>query len=172
MNRILIVFFSIIILSGCSSSKLASYHIKKAKKSCPECFEQTYRIEYKDTIIYKDTTIELLLSDFLEIDTTPVIKFETEYVDKIVKIYPTFDTIIKSNKGLTAKIWMKRGRLNASFDVDSTLIHELKDSIRVLIKETTKTNTVITEEKTDVRKYFVYGVILLLLVLLIVILKK
>ncbi len=162
------LIFVLFVFSGCS----ASWHIKRAEQIEPGIFKPT--IEYRDTIIKLDTLISIDFSDFMDIDTTPNIVYETEYIDKVVKIYASFDTIIRQQNGLTAKIWMKRGVLGAKFDVDSSYIFHLEDSIKGLNKIIT--NTVIIENKATFKDYFkevgiIVGLILFI-VLLIVIFRR
>lgn len=158
----------LILFSSCSGS----WHIQRAEKLCPECFKSEIQIEYKDSIIYRDTIIELDFTDFLELDTTPDIRYEKVFIDNKIKILPTFDTIITEKRGLIANIWMNKGKLGYRFEVDSTTYYQLKDSISVLNRIITETNTVKIENKDGFRQYFIYGVVLLGLILLIVIFKK
>lgn len=161
------VFFIIIVLgllSGCSSG----WYIKKARQKCPECFETS--IVIKDTIIKIDTTFLLDFSDYVEVDTMPVIKYDTILKNKVHYLQPSFDTIIKVNDGLTAKIWMKKGRLGANFKVDSGLIYRLQDSIKILQK--TEHKTEIIQKEAGIKQYFIYIGVILVLILLIFIFKK
>jgi hypothetical protein len=164
MRYILISF--LIIFSGCS----AGWHIKRAEQKCPDCFKSEIKIEYRDTTIILDTLISVDFSDFLEFDTIPEIVYEKEYVNKLVKILPTFDTIIRQQNGLTAKIWMKKGILGANFEVDSTYIYHLQDSITILNQVITKTNTVKIEKEVTFKQYFIAGVGLVFLMLFAMIL--
>lgn len=166
MRYYLVVF--LLIFSGCS----ASWHIKRAETKEPGIFKTDIQIEYRDTIIHLDTIFTLDVSDFLEIDTLPNIVYEKEYIDKVLRIYPSFDTIIKSEKGLTAKIWMRKGVLKANFEVDSSLIFHLKDSIVILNKVITEKNTIKIEKETPFKQYFVYLIIILALGFLIVLFKR
>jgi len=168
MKRILTLFLAAILLSSCS----ASWHIKKAKNKCPECFSDSIIVEYKDSIIYRDTLINISFQDFLEVDTVPEIKYDTVFVDKVKKILPSFDTIILEKNGLKTNVSMFKGRLFVRTDVDSSYIFELKDSIKILNKETTKTETVIVKEKSTIKQIFIYVVIALAIILLIILFKK
>lgn len=164
MRYILILF--LLIFSGCS----AGWHIKRAEQKEPGLFKSEVQIEYRDTIIHLDTLINIDFTDFLEFDTVPDIVYEKVYIDKVLKLLPTFDTIIKTEKGLTAKIWMKKGVLNANFDVDSTYIYHLQDSISILNQVITKKNTVKIEKEATFKQYFIAGVVLVFLMLFTVIL--
>jgi hypothetical protein len=158
-----------LIVSGCS----ARWHIQRAEQKCPDCFKSDVVVQYKDSIIYRDTTIELSINDFLELDTTPVIRYEKQYIDRKVIITPAFDTIIKEDRGLTAYIWMKQGRLKARFIIDSTLIYNYRDSITVLNKIIERTNTVKIENKLEFKDYFfISSFILSLLVILSILIKR
>ena len=167
MNKFFIIIILGLIISGCS----ASWHIRKAEQKCPECFAQKILVEYRDTTINIDTTFLIEFKDYLTIDTVPVITYEKEYIDKIVKILPTFDTIIKDERGLSAKIWMKKGKLQAKFNIDSSYIFRLQDSIIVLNKIITKTNTVKVEKKTQFLTYLIWVSAILILLFLIKIWK-
>ena len=164
MRYILILF--LLIFSGCS----ASWHIKRAEQKEPGIFKPTVKIEYKPVYIPIDTNINIDFSDFLDIDTTPNIVYKTEYIDKKIKIYPSFDTIINVNRGLTAKFWMNNGRFGARFEIDSSYIFHLQDSIRMLNKEITNTNTLKIEKEATFKQYFIAGVVLVFLVLFVMIL--
>jgi len=167
MNKFFIIIILGLIISGCS----ASWHIRKAEQKCPECFAQKILVEYRDTTINIDTTFLIEFKDYLTIDTVPVITYEKEYIDKIVKILPTFDTIIKDERGLTAKIWMKKGNLQAKFSIDSSYIFHLQDSIIILNKIITQTNTVKTEKKPQFLTYLIWISAILILLFLIKIWK-
>lgn len=160
------VFFIIVIFglicSGCSSA----WYIKKARQKCPECF-QTIK---KDTTIVIDTTFTIEISDYIEIDTAPVFKYDTIIINNIKYLQPSFDTIFNVNEGLTAKIWLEKGRLGSRFDIDSSLIFQLQDSIKVLQKIEHKTE-IIEKESKGFERYFIYTIIILILILLIFIFK-
>jgi hypothetical protein len=162
------LFILLILFSSCSGS----WHIQRAEKLCPECFKSEVQIEYKDSIIYRDTIIELSFNDFLELDTTPDIRYEKVYIDNKIKILPTFDTIITEVRGLDARIWMNKGNLGYRFTIDSTTYYQLKDSISVLNKIITQTNTVKIEKQTPFKEYLLILVVILALGFLIVIFKK
>ena len=163
MNRFFIIIILGLVLGSCS----ANWHIRKAEQKCPECFKSKTLIEYRDTTIHIDTTFLLKFNDSLFIDTVPIITYEKEYVNKIVKILPTFDTIISQNNGLTAKICMNKGKLGASFNVDSSYIFQLKDSIKVLNKIITNYNTIKVENKPKFLTYLIWICISLALLFLI-----
>lgn len=160
--------FVLLVFSGCS----AGWHIKRAEQIEPGIFKPT--IEYRDTIIKLDTLISIDFSDFLDIDTTPNIVYETEYIDKVVKISASFDTIINVNRGLTAKFWMNKGRFGAKFEIDSSYIFHLEDSIKGLNKIIT--NTVIIENKATFKDYFkevgIIVILILFIILMIVIFRR
>ena len=162
------LFFIVVIFGLISSGCSSAWYIKKARQKCPECFETT--IVKKDTTIKIDTTFYIDFADYIELDTAPVIKYDTIYQNNVQYLQPSFDTIIKANEGLTAKIWLKKGRLGAKFDIDSTLIYRLQDSIKILQK--TEHKTEIIQKETNFKQYFIYIAIILGLVLLIFIFKK
>jgi hypothetical protein len=100
-----------------------------------------------------------------------VFKYDTIIINNIQYLQPSFDTIIDVNEGLTAKIWLEKGRLGSRFDIDSSLIFQLQDSIKMLQKTGYKIEYVEKESK-GFERYFVYIVIILGLILLIFIFKK
>jgi len=162
------LIFVLLLFAGCSGN----WHLQRAEKLCPECFKSDITVQYKDSIIYRDTLIELSINDFLELDTTPNIRYEKVFIDKKIKILPTFDTIITEKRGLIANIWMTKGTLHATFEVDSSLIYLFQDSITVLNKIITQTNTVKIEKQGTFKQYFIYLIIILALGFLIVIFKR
>jgi hypothetical protein len=161
------LFFIVVIFGLISSGCSSAWYIKKARQKCPECF-QTIK---KDTTIVIDTTFMIEISDYIEIDTAPIFKYDTIIINNIQYLQPSFDTIIDVNEGLTAKIWLEKGRLGSRFDIDSSLIFQLQDSIDVLLNAGYKIEYVEKESK-GFERYFVYIAIILGLILLIFIFKK
>lgn len=141
------------LLSGCS----VKWHLRQVEKKCPDCFKTETRIEYRDSIVYRDTIIELDINDYFELDTTPIIKYEKEIINNKIYLQPSFDTVIKGDRGLTAYIWLTKGRLTARFIVDSTLYYNYKDSILVLNK-IIKERTIIKPDQ-DRLKILLYSLI-------------
>jgi len=162
------LFFIVVIFGLISSGCSSAWYIKKARQKCPECFETT--IVKKDTTIKIDTTFYIDFADYIELDTTPVIKYDTIYQNNVQYLQPSFDTIIDVSENITAKIWMINGRLGFKFDVASTLPYHLQDSIK--IPQKTEHKTEIIQKETNIKQYFIYIAIILGLVLLIFIFKK
>lgn len=159
-----------LILSGCSSS----YHIKKAKQKCPECFKTDTTINeivFKlDTIIKIDTNILVFLpTDTARIDT----------VIKKLKPY-SFKPIYVKNGIINVKVSMTRGVLKVSSHIDSAIWYRYRDEI--LIKDaiihdlktvTVKQNITIKEQKSFIQrlktnakwfKYIIVGIISLIII--------
>lgn len=158
--------FLLLFLGSCS----ASWHIQRAERLDPGIFKPTVKIEYEPVYIPIDTIFTVDFSDFLDIDTTPNIIYETEYIDKVVKIYASFDTIYEAQKGLKVRFWMNRNQFGSKFEIDSSYIFHLQDSIQVLNKVITNTNTAIIENKIGFKQYFIAGVGLVFLFLFTLIL--
>ena len=95
------------------------------------------------------------------IDTVPKIVYQ-EIENRIL---PSFDTIIKSKNGLSAKIWMQQGKLYANLELDSIFYMNLKDSIRAEIEQQEVQTTIITKEERSVKDWLKIGLIILISVL-------
>ncbi len=120
-NIFFIVVILGLILSGCS----ASFHVRKAKQKCPECFKLDTTINEvvikKDTIIKIDTNITILLPrDTASIDTT------------IKKLKPySFKPIYIENGIINVEVSMNFGNLIVNSWLDSTMVYRYQDSIRI-----------------------------------------
>ena len=149
-NSIFIIVILGLVLSGCS----ASFHVRKAKLKCPECFELDTTINEivikKDTVIYLDTNITILLPrDTASIDTT------------IKKLKPySFKPIYVENGVINMEISMNYGNLIVNSWLDSTMVYRYQDSI--LIKDAIISNLreviveqgiVIKEKKTLIERF-------------------
>lgn len=87
MKRILIAILAIVLLSGCSASRL----VKRAKRKDPSLFEQTIQIQ-KDTLIVEVQTVkEKIVTDTLVeiIQLDPITKKEV-----VIKYQILNDTIM------------------------------------------------------------------------------
>ncbi len=108
-----------LILTGCS----ASYHIQKAERKCPSCFDRDTTIV--NQIIKRDTTIK--------IDTNIVIEFKVDTVIQetpIKKLKPySFKPVYHENGIINAEVWMKKGILSISSWLDSTMMYRLEAEI-------------------------------------------
>ena len=143
MKKYFFILILGLIISGCSSS----YHIKKAKNICPECFKQdtsiTELVFKRDTIIKIDTNILVLLPrDTVFIDTT------------IRKLKPySFKPIYAKNGIINVKVFMTRGVLKVTSHLDSAMIYRFQDSIRVKdaiisnLKEVTIEQSIVIKDK-------------------------
>jgi hypothetical protein len=148
-NKIFIVLVLGLMLSGCSSS----WHIKKARKICPECFEMdttiTELVIKKDTIIRLDTLILVALPpDTIKIDS---LIFKT--------LKPNIKPFTKKEGIITTKVEMIRGRLFVTSFLDSTYLYRLRESIRIkdaqitILKKESVKQTVIIEKQNKLIKW-------------------
>ena len=167
----------LLFLSSCS----ASFHVRKAKQKCPECFKLdttiTETIIRLDTIIHIDTTFIIDFNESLDISEPITIKTEPVKFNNF-----SSDTVIKTNKGIEAKIWIKNGRINAEITTDTTLTLIYKDSVLLkdaIIRElrTVNINQGITIKETESRiktiiKWVkITGLIIVILILFGLVLK-
>ena len=171
MKKIIILIIGLSFLfSGCSTSWL----VKKAKKRCPECFKQDTTINSittkKDTIIHLDTLISIILPrDTVTIDTT------------INKLKPySFKRIHAKNGIINVDVWMNKGTLHVSSFLDSAMLYQFNDSIRIKnaiitnLKETVINQEIIIEDEKSSKirfkelfQYSKYIIAFLLLIFLI-----
>ena len=163
MKRNVLYLMILIMLSGCS----ANWHLTTAMKKDPDIIKSEKTIEWIKSKIGIDTTLRVPIKDILTLDTVPVIRYEKEYINEKEYIYPSFDTIVDRSNGLTAKIWMFKGKLGYEFEIDSTATVQLKDSIEALNKVITDKTVVKIKEKGVFRQYFIYVIIILVIILLI-----
>jgi hypothetical protein len=121
MNRFFIIIILGSILSGCS----ANWHIQKAKKKCPDCFNLDTTI---NEVVFKLDTI-------IKLDTFIWIKLPTDTIkiDSIVfkEIKPSFSKITKKNGIITTEVSMLKGELKVKSYLEDSIYYHYKDSVRI-----------------------------------------
>ena len=166
MKNIFIVFIFGLILSGCS----ASWHVQRAKQLDPDIFNTKLETKIVNIKVPLDTTLKFHLKDKLYLDTLIDIRYIEKVVNNKINILPSFDTVIKQNNGLTAKIWMNEGQLYANLELDSIFYYNLKDSIRAEIKQEKEITTIITKKERTFKDWFkitLFVVVFIIAILLI-----
>lgn len=148
MKKIVLGLILGLVISGCSSS----WHIQKAKKICPECFDMDTTIKeivFKlDTVIHLDTNILVLLPR------------DTVKIEKLIPINRNFKKIIKKQGIITTEVEAIKGMLRINSYLDSSFIYNLQTEIRVkdaIIKELRevkiKQTVTIEKQKTELKWY-------------------
>lgn len=145
MKKIAIYFVIILLISGCS----ASWHIKRAEWKEPELFNKkvdtVINITKRDTTIYLDTLISVILPR------------DTVFIDTFLKkLKPySFKPIYAKNGIINVKASMTKGVLNLSSYLDSALLYQFNDSIRIknaiisnLTEVTSEQDIIIRSQKT------------------------
>jgi hypothetical protein len=141
MRHTLIIAIALL-LSSCS----AQWHLKRAIELDPNIIKSKFttltEVHKRDTLMWFSKTLLLPMpKDTVKMDT--LVLPDTK---------PSFNPVIKKQGIITAKIWMEKGRLKTIISLDSTLIYNLRDSIRlkdaIIERQTTinKENTIVIEK--------------------------
>jgi len=167
MNKFFIIIILGLVIQGCS----ATWHINKALQKDPDIITTKTIIRNVRQKIAIDTVIHIPVKDFLFFADMPDILYDTVFIDKKIKLLPSFDTIVKDTSGTTVKIWMKKGRLFAEINTDKSIEYHLKDSINILNKIIENNTVIKTEKKPKFLTYLIWISAILILLFLIKIWK-
>ena len=175
MKNFFIVVFLGLVLGSCSVSQRASWHVQRAERLDPTIFKRDTITKLVPYFFYLDTNIKFQLKDNYNFKATPNIVYETDTIENEVKILPSFDTIVRNQRGLTAKIWMNQGELFANLSIDSVFYKHVEDSIRAEIEQNEIQTTVTIEKQISWLKWLKWLKIALIslvsLVILVLIVK-
>lgn len=142
MKSILAVLI-VVVLSSCS----AQWHLNRAVEKDPNIVKSTVltlkEVHRRDTLVVFSKTVLLQMPH------------DTARIDSIVIKDTTisFGPIVKKQGIITLSVKMNMGRLIAFATVDSTMIYNLRDSIRLKNALVDRQNTIIKSNTYIVDKY-------------------
>ena len=165
MKKLLCFGIIALLITSCS----ANWHIKRAIQKDSSVFDSDVDIEYRDTIIYRDTTIQYEFMKSIEINAFPEISLENVYIDGSSQLLPSFEAITTEEEGFSLVVWMEKGQLKAIAEIDSTLIFQLQDSILLLNEIRTHTNTVQIKERCSFKDCFIFLASLFIIACLVIV---
>jgi len=144
---ILIDIISFLILSILFSSCSAQWHLQKALEKEPGIIKSTKivlnEVNRRDTLILLNKTIVLAMPrDTVKVDTVV-------FQDKKLSFIP----IVKKQGIVTINISMTEGRLKAFATVDSAMIYNLRDSLKLKNAIIEKQTTIITDNTITVNEH-------------------
>jgi hypothetical protein len=125
---------------GCSSS----WHVRKAKEKCPECFtsdttinEVVFRL---DTVINIDTTIKVILPR------------DTVRIEKLIPKNVYFEPIYQKNGIINVEVFIEKGELNIVSYLDSAMLYDIEMEIEVKDSIIIHQSIIIDNQYNDIQK--------------------
>ncbi len=117
MRKISIILLGLLVLCGCATQKSATRYITRNPEILNDFIDTTRRVEYRDSIIYRDSLVPFPIPG------------DTVYDDTIINVTGLLSGAVRVDTKLaSARAWIKGGKLHIELIQHKQILQILLDS--------------------------------------------
>lgn len=145
ISKFFIVLILGLILGGCSVSKRAMWHVKKAEQLDPSIFKL-------DTIINKSIIVKLDTVIKLDTNINVILPRDTVKIEKLIPVNRNFNKVVKKQGIITTEAEAIKGMLYINSYLDSSFIYNLQTEITIKDAKIKELNTIVRQKTVIIEK--------------------